>query len=142
MVRQYTIYHQEHPTVKRSSSNHVIGTHTISLSPRERDLRSTLHRIVLTNSNLLHVYYTADAFARVHIAERVVDTFEWLAVSDKLIDLKLPRHVVIHKLRELAAALYATEGTAFPNATGDELERYRSISGKMNQTRVCQTYDE
>lgn len=48
-------------------------------------------------------------------------------MGDEFIDLELAAGVVVNKGRELATALDSTEGTALPNAAGDELECYKAM---------------
>jgi hypothetical protein len=43
-------------------------------------------------------------------------------VGNELIDLELPRHVIVDEAGELRAALNAAERATLPYTTGDELE--------------------
>ena len=74
------------------------------------------------HSLLLHRHHTANAVARLHLFERLVDILEALAVSDEFVDLQLATEVVLHQVRELRTALDTTKGASLPLATGDELE--------------------
>jgi hypothetical protein len=71
---------------------------------------------------LAHVNNAANAVARVHVVEGLVDAAERLAVGDELVDLQLAGHVVVDEVGELRAALDAAESAALPHAAGDELE--------------------
>jgi hypothetical protein len=71
---------------------------------------------------LAHINNAADAVARVHVVESLVDAAERLAVGDELVDLQLAGHIVVDEVRELRAALDAAESAALPYAAGDELE--------------------
>lgn len=50
---------------------------------------------------LAHVDDAADALARVHVVEGLVDAAEGLAVGDELVDLQLALHVVVDQVGEL-----------------------------------------
>lgn len=71
---------------------------------------------------LAHVDDGADAVARVHVVEGLVDAGEGLAVGDELVNLELAGHVVVDEVGELRAALDTTESAALPHTAGDELE--------------------
>lgn len=72
--------------------------------------------------HLLHINNAPDAVTSVHVVESTVNTAQVLAVSNELVDLELAGHVVIDETGELSAAFDASEGAAFPAASGDELE--------------------
>lgn len=82
-----------------------------------------------THPLLAHVDDATDAVAGLHVAECLVDLVEGLAVRDELVDLEVAVHVVGDQAGELRAALYAAEGTAFPDAAGDELEGWGVLVG-------------
>src|ERR1700738_2323793 len=72
---------------------------------------------------MISVYHhAADACARVHQIEALVDVSERHGVRDHRIDLDLALHVPVHDFRHVSAAARATERSAFPHAAGDELE--------------------
>lgn len=71
---------------------------------------------------LAHVNDAADALARVHVVEGLVDAAERLAVGNELIDLELAGHVVVDKVGKLGAALDTTESAALPDTASNELE--------------------
>jgi hypothetical protein len=81
-----------------------------------------VHIITRLLLKLAHVNNAADAVARVHVVESLVDAGERLAVGDELVDLQLAGHVVVDKIGELRAALDAAESAALPYTAGDELE--------------------
>ena len=80
------------------------------------------------HSKLAHVDNAANAVARVHVVEGLVDAAEGLAVGDELVDLQLAGHVVVDQVGKLSAALDAAEGAALPHAAGDELECCEEVS--------------
>jgi len=77
---------------------------------------------LLSSSLLLHVHNAANAVARFHVLERLVDAAQWLAMRDELVNLELAGHVVVNKSRQLSAALDTAESAALPPATRHELE--------------------
>jgi hypothetical protein len=81
-----------------------------------------VHIITRLLLKLAHVNNAADAVARVHVVESLVDAGERLAVGDELVDLQLAGHVVVDKIGELRAALDAAESAALPYTAGDELK--------------------
>ena len=74
------------------------------------------------HSKLAHVDNAANAVARVHVVEGLVDAAEGLAVGDELVDLQLAGHVVVDKVGKLGAALDTTESAALPDTASNELE--------------------
>jgi hypothetical protein len=69
-----------------------------------------------------HIHNAADAVSLLHIVKGLVDLRQRLAVSDELVHLELAVHVVGNQVRQLRAALDATERAALPHAARDELE--------------------
>src|SRR3546814_10668541 len=67
----------------------------------------------------------ADALARVHQVEALVDVFQPHDVGDHRVDLDLALHIHVDNLRHVGAALRAAERGAAPVAPGDEPERTR-----------------
>ena len=86
-----------------------------------------LHGLQL-HLKLAHVNDTANALARVHVVEGLVDAAERLAVGDELVNLQLAGHVVVNQVGKLSAALDTTESAALPDAAGDELECCEEVS--------------
>jgi hypothetical protein len=84
---------------------------------------------------LAHVNNAANAVARVHVVESLVDAAERLAVGDELVDLQLAGHVVVDEIGELRAALDAAESAALPYAAGDELECCSEVSNSFCKQR-------
>jgi hypothetical protein len=76
----------------------------------------------LTKLSLAHINHAPNAVASLHIRESLVDILKRLPVGNELVDLELPRHVVVDKAGELRAALDAAERAALPYTAGDELE--------------------
>jgi hypothetical protein len=68
-------------------------------------------------------HHAADALARVHQVEALVDLVEREHVGDHRVDLDLAVHVPVDDLRHVGAALGAAERRAAPVAAGDQLER-------------------
>src|SRR5690606_35181649 len=67
--------------------------------------------------------HRADRLAFVHQVEGGVDLIERHHVGDEVIDVDLAVHVPVHDFGHVGAAACAAEGGAFPDASGDELER-------------------
>jgi hypothetical protein len=76
----------------------------------------------LTRLSLAHINHAPNAVASLHIRESLVDILKRLPVGNELIDLELPRHVIVDEAGELRAALDAAERATLPYTTGDELE--------------------
>ena len=74
------------------------------------------------SSRFSHIHHTPDAIPRLHILKRSVDLIQRLPMRDELVHLELARHVIVHQIRELRAALDAAKSAPFPHAAGDELE--------------------
>jgi len=66
-----------------------ISTRTISLHSRSYE------------SIFSHVHYTANAISCLHILEGGIDAGQRLAMSNKLVNLELATHVIVHQIREL-----------------------------------------
>src|SRR5579864_9832305 len=64
-----------------------------------------------------------DRLALMHQVEALVDLLELQGVSDHRVDLNLSVHVPIDDLRYVGTTSCTAECRAFPDATGDELER-------------------
>src|SRR3954468_12731632 len=64
----------------------------------------------------------ANAFARMHQVEALVDLLELQNVSDHRVDRDLAVHIPVDDLRNVGASLRAAERGAAPVAAGDELE--------------------
>src|SRR5205085_4631840 len=88
---------------------------------RSRSFDPTLTWLKILAS-LVHDH-AADALARVHQIEALVDLVERQRVGDHRIDCDLPVHVPVDDLGHVGAALRPTERGAAPVAPGDELER-------------------
>ena len=86
------------------------------------------------HSKLAHVDNAANAVARVHVVEGLVDAAEGLAVGDELVDLQLAGHVVVDEVGKLSAALDTAERAALPHAASDELECYKEVSMVLKRT--------
>ena len=71
---------------------------------------------------LFHVDNATNTVTLLHLVEGAVDSTQRLAVSNELVHLELAVQVVVHKARQLGAALDATEGTSLPDTTGNKLE--------------------
>jgi hypothetical protein len=76
----------------------------------------------LTKLSLAHINHAPNAVASLHIRESLVDILKRLPVGNELIDLELPRHVIVDEAGELRAAFDAAERATLPYTTGDELE--------------------
>src|SRR6056297_2470162 len=64
----------------------------------------------------------ADRFARMHHVETLVDLVELERMGDHRVDLDLAVHVPVDDLWHIRAPARATEGGAFPDAAGNQLE--------------------
>lgn len=73
-----------------------------------------------------------------HKVERFVDVLKPHRVGYELIDFDVAIHVLIDHARQLRAALTASERSAPPDATGDQLERARAYF----LTRSCNADDD
>jgi len=71
---------------------------------------------------LQHVYHCADAVARLHDLESIVDLRKGLAVRNELVNLELALEVITNKVWQLRAALDTTKGAALPDTTSHKLE--------------------
>src|SRR5688572_1235777 len=71
-------------------------------------------------------YHAADALARMHQVETLVDFFQRQDVGDHRIDLDLAVHVPVDDLGHVGPPARAAEGRALPDAPRDELERPRA----------------
>lgn len=88
---------------------------------------NALHH-VRSHLKLAHVNDTANALARVHVVEGLVNAAERLAVGDELVNLQLAGHVVVDQVGKLSAALDTAESAALPHTAGDELECCEGVS--------------
>lgn len=58
-------------------------------------------------------------------------------MRDELVHFQFALQIVIHKVRELTAALDSSEGATFPYAPGDELESCEmAISGVFGYRKI------
>ena len=51
-----------------------------------------------------------------HVVEGFVDLVQWLPVSDKLVNLELSVHIILHKSRQLGTTLHASESATTPRS--------------------------
>lgn len=71
---------------------------------------------------LPHIDHTSNTITSLHILKCSVDLLQRLPMRDKLINLQFPVEIIVHQIRQLAAALDPAKGATLPLATGDELE--------------------
>ena len=130
--------------LSHGNQKHILFINFVTFSPSSyvhSSKRSDLPRTLLADSitvscfhefelhlKLAHVNNAANALARVHVVEGLVDAAERLEVGDELVNLQLAGHVVVDQVGKLSAALDAAEGAALPHAAGDELECCEEVS--------------
>lgn len=92
---------------------------------------------------LFHVDNATNTVTLLHLVEGAVDSTQRLAVSNELVHLELAVQVVVHKARQLGAALDATKGTSLPDTTGNKLECCEELAqSKPNRKERVKTYVE
>ncbi len=78
---------------------------------------------IIHPSSFTHIYHASDAVASFHVLKCGIDMVQWLPMCNELVDFQLAGHVVIHEVWQLRATFDATESTAFPHTSGNQLER-------------------
>ena len=75
-----------------------------------------------SSSCFSHIHYTPYTIPLLHDFKGTIDLIQGLPMRNKLVDLELPCHIVVHKVWQLCASLDTSECTALPLAASDELK--------------------